>query len=146
MNGIGDWRYFTKKLMPIRYVGSFTAQNTFAIGLLAAERGPVEGCGNRLYTLPPLESYGSDGVSWTRRYFPGVAHVLWPSSSITMTRLGSLDVQNKISPSLFEGGVRDATERMRICASKLSQLLNRQCQPKTWSANRLNFAMHPVLQ
>jgi len=28
--------------MPIRYVGSFTAQNTFAFDSLAAEKGPVE--------------------------------------------------------------------------------------------------------
>jgi hypothetical protein len=28
--------------MPIRYVGSFAAQNTFEIDLLAAEKGPVE--------------------------------------------------------------------------------------------------------
>jgi len=29
-------------MMPLGYVGSFAAQNTFAINLLAAEKGPAE--------------------------------------------------------------------------------------------------------
>jgi hypothetical protein len=43
---IGDgweWGFWIDgKEMPIRYAGSFAAQNTFALDLLAAEKGPVE--------------------------------------------------------------------------------------------------------
>merc|ERR1719359_2241020 len=67
---------YMEKLMPIRYVGSFLRRTQLLLICLPLRRARRRLRKSRLYTLLPFPSYGSDGVSWTRRFCPGVAHVL----------------------------------------------------------------------
>merc|ERR1719160_1721761 len=78
MRGNEDWWWGVHgKMNATKIRRLFTAQNTFAVDLLAARRAWRRLRRPPVHAPLPFTSYGSDGVSWTRRFFPGVANVLF---------------------------------------------------------------------